>query len=247
MTNNKRILIVAVILGLVTVIALNYYIRSLDTPAMATVPHTDVVVAENTIPEHTRITSEMLGTESIPADAVHPEAITSMDQAVGGISRSEIIRGEQVLTNRVVTEDRRATLSYRVPEGMRAISIPVGEVIGVAGYIAPGDKVDVLISYSIGPEGEEAEEETGDELTTYTVFQNVKVLATGGLTRAKDDEEREVVGTVTVAVEPTQAEVLAYANLQGSFHLTLRSPIDEDLDEEVDYYNRDVFETYKER
>lgn len=238
MTSNKRIIIIAVILGLITVVALNSYIRSLDTPAMATIPHTEVVVAINTIPAHTRITSEMLGTVSIPSEAVHPEALTSLDDAVGGISRVDIIKDEQLLASRVATEDRRASLSYRVPEGMRAISIPVAEVSGVAGYISAGDKVDMLVTYS--------DDEINETTITYTVFQNIIVLATGEFTREVDDEEPQVSTTVTLAVTPEQAEVVAYANRMGAFHLTLRSPLDES-EVNLEFYGTDNFETFTER
>ena len=238
MTSNKRLLVIAIIIGIITVIALNSYIQSLDKPALATIPYTEVVVAENTIPMHTRITGEMLQMASIPSDAVHPEALLSLDEAVGGISRSEIVRDEQVLGSRVATDDRRASLSYRVPEGMRAVAIPVNEVVGVAGYISPGDKVDVLISYD--------DDEINETLTVYTTFQNMLVLATGENTREKDNEERMVVGTVTLAVTPGQAEVFAFANQQGSYYLTLRSPIDE-TEETLDNYSFENFDTYGER
>ena len=245
MQTNKRTLIVAVILGLITVIALNSYIRSLDMPAMASIPHTEVVVAINTIPAHTRITNEMLQTESIPSDAVHPEALLSIGDAAGGISRVDIIKGEQVLASRIATEDRRASLSYRVPEGLRAISIPVNEVVGVAGYISPGDKVDVLVSYII--DDILIEEEEQDEMTlTFTVFQNILVLASGEETRDKDDEESQVVSTVTLAVKPEQAEVLAFATQMGYFHLTLRSPLDE-TEVNLDFYGPPNFDTFRER
>ena len=246
MQTNKRIIIVAVILGLITVIALNSYIRSLDVPAMASIPHTEVVVAVNTIPAHTRITSEMLQTESIPSEVVHPEAILSINDVADGISRVDIIKGEQILASRVATEDQRASLSYRVPEGLRAISIPVNEVVGVAGFISAGDKVDILVNYLID-DIEDIEGEPQDEmLLTFTVFQNVLVLASGEDTREKDDEERQVVSTVTLAVNPEQAEVLAFANQMGNFHLTLRSPLDE-TEVDLDYYGPPNFETFRER
>ncbi len=235
---NKRILIFAIILGLITAAALNFYIKSLDKPALSTVPHTEVIVAKNTIPAHIRITADMLDKLSIPSDAVHPEAITSMDKVVGGISRSEIIRAEQVLSSRVVMDETKATLSYRIPENMRAFTIPIGEVSGVAGFISPSDKVDILISYS--------DENINRELTTYTIFQNMEVLATGDQTQPKDNHERNVVSTLTLLVTPAQAEVLAYSIQNGSFHLTLRSPIDTS-NADVDYFNSSNFNSFRER
>ena len=238
MAANKKIIIIAVILGLITVLALNAYIQSLDEPALASIPHTEVVVAVSTIPAHTRITEDMLGTKSIPSDAVHPEALTSLNDAVGGISRTEIIKDEQVLANRVFTDERRATLSYRVPEGMRAVSIPIGDYTGVAGYISPGDSIDILITF--------ADEEVNEDLTTYTYFQNVKVLATGGETRERDTEEQSVVGTLTLLTTPEQAEALVYININTSLHITLRSPLDEEIIE-LDSYNFENFETFRAR
>ncbi|MGI5927752.1 MAG: Flp pilus assembly protein CpaB [Thermacetogeniaceae bacterium] len=240
MKANKRLLIVAVIIGLITVLALNYYIKDMqsETPAFADVSQSSVVVAKSTIPQHTRITSEMLTTESITEDAVHPEALKEINEAVGGISRSEIVKGEQVLGSRVATEERRASLSYRIPEHLRGISIPVAEVPGVSGYISPGDKVDVMVAYD--------DREINETLTVYTVVQNVLVLAAGEFTQEQDNEERHLVSTVTLGVTPAQAEVLAYANLRGTFHLTLRSPLDEEI-VNLGHYSAENFGSFRER
>ncbi|MGI6308987.1 MAG: Flp pilus assembly protein CpaB [Dethiobacteria bacterium] len=240
MKASKRLLFVAVIFGLITVIALNYYLQSLTSggaPALANAAYTEVVVAKSTIPEHTRITAEMLVVEPIPTDAVHPEAIKNTEEAVGSISRSEIVKGEQLLAARVAAEGR-ASLSYRVPEKRRAISLPVSEVTGVSGYISPGDKVDVLITYS--------DADINSKMTTYTVVQNALVLATGEYTKEQDSEERHLVSTITLAVTPGQAEVLAYALLKGSFHFTLRSPLDEEK-VRLEHYNAENFGTFRER
>ena len=199
---NKKVLLIAVVLGLATAVALNFYIKSLDKPAMVTIPHAEIVVAKSTIPAHTRITADMLDKQSIPSDVLHPEAITSMDKVVGGITRSEIIKGEQVLSSRVVMDETKASLSYRIPENMRAISLPVGEVSGVAGYISPGDRIDIIVTYT--------DEDIVKQTTTYTVFQNLLVLATGEFTKEKDNDERQVVGTLTISVTPEQAELLAW-------------------------------------
>jgi pilus assembly protein CpaB len=216
---SRRLVIVAAVLGLFTAFAVFYYLNTLETAADVAVDRTGVVVAATTIPAHTRITPAMLEVAATPTEAVHPEAVRDLTSVVGGISRAEIVRGEQVLQSRVYTEESRATFSYRVPENMRAIAIPVNEVTGVGGYISAGDKVDVLVTYT--------DEEVNDgQAATYTVLQNVRVLATGELNQEKEDAESVLVETVTLAVTPGQAEVLAYFFLKGSFHLTLRSPAD---------------------
>lgn len=239
MKYSKRLLFISVVLGLITVLALHFYLKGMtsDTPAFSSISQTSVIVAKNTIPEHTRVTEEMLAVESIPAEAVHPEAVKNVADVIGGISRADIIKGEQVLSSRIAAGGR-ASLSYRVPENLRAISLPVSEVTGVSGYISPGDKIDVLVTYS--------DEEINDVMTTYTIIQNALVMATGEFTQEKDDEERQLTSTITLAVTPGQAEVLAYALLMGSFHYTLRSPLDEEI-VELDYYNAENFDTFRER
>ncbi len=219
---SKVLIAAGIVLGLVTAFFLYTYLESLQDEGAETVPHTDVVIADTTIPAHTRISAEMLEVRSMPTDVAHPDSGQDVSLFIGGIARSEIVRGEQVLTSRVHTDDVRATLSYRIPENKRAISIPVGDVTGVAGYITPGDKVDVLLTIQ--------DEDINDgESTTYTLLQMITVLAIGELPREVEDDEARPVSTVTLEVDPEQAEVLAYSNQHGSFHLTLRSPADEEI------------------
>ncbi len=238
MKTNKRILIAAIFFGVITVFAANQYLRSLDKPAMDSIPQTTVVVAKTIIPAHTRILAEMLEVRTISTDGVHPDAMRNLNDVAGGITRTEIITGEQILGHRIITDERNAILAYRIPEGMRAISIPIGDASGVAGYISPGDNIDILISFD--------DKEINDMLTTYTIFQKVKVLATGGETRDRDNEDQGVVNTLTLAVLPEQAEVLAFANMTGNIYVTLRSPLD-DAKLDLDSFSFELFETYKER
>ena len=240
MKAGRRFLIVAIIFGLITVGALNYYLQNFTAagvPDRAGPALTEVVVAKNTIPGHTRITAEMLAVKSIPVEALHPEAIKNKEEAAGSISRTEIIAGEQLLTTRVAAEGR-ASFSYRVPEKLRAISLPANELTGVAGYVSPGDRVDVLVTYSA--------EEINDGVTvTYTVLQNVLVLAAGEFTREQDSEEQHPVSTFTLAVTPGQAEVLVYALQKGAFHFTLRSPLDGEK-VPLEHYSVENFGTFRE-
>lgn len=236
---SKVLLVFGILLGLVTAFFLYNYLDTMQDPVSAAVPHSDVVVAASTIPAHTRISAEMLEVRSVPVDMIHPEAGDDISLFVGGIARSEIVRGEQILASRVYTEEMRATLSYRIPENMRAVSIPVNEVTGVAGYIAPGDKVDVLLTI-------EDENINEGALTTYTLFQYITVLAIGELPREVEDDESRLVNTVTLEVTPEQAEVLAYSYQKGSFHLVLRSPADEEIIP-LDAYGTTNFEDFRVR
>ncbi len=242
---SKPLLIAAILFGLAAAFGIYYYLDNAGEPVEARVPRQEVVVANTTIPAHTRITGDMLEVVSISADAVHPEAASNTEGLVGGVSRTEIVRGEQVLSSRVYTEESRATFSYRIPESMRAVSIPVNEVTGVAGYLSPGDKVDVLVTYSEEVADDDEEDGGGGDIT-YTVFQNIQVLAVGEHPREMDDDESHLVNTATLKVTPEQAEVLAYAYLNGSYHLSLRSPVDDEV-LSLDAYGARNFDNFRER
>lgn len=233
---NKRILLIGVILGLITVFFLNKYIQTLNKveDVGTTSSYSQVVVAQTSIPAHIRITEDMVKLASIPTDGIHPDAVTDLDKVIGSISKAEIINEEQVLLGRIVVEDINENLSYRIPENMRAITIPVNEVTGVANYISVGDNIDILVTYDI--EGSK----------TYTQIQNIEVLELGSLKKPTEAEVIEQPNTITILVSPEQAEVIAFATINGSFHLTLRSPIDINKIE-LDHYGFDNFESFRMR
>ena len=239
MKPQKKILVFAVVIGLLTVIGLSYYIKSLQTTEKVEIPYSKVVVANNVIPANVVVTAEMVTMKSIPSESVHPEAIRSLDKLVGKISKSEIVSGEQILSSRIVVDVNKATLAYRVPMNMRAIAIPNTEVTGVAGRINVGDKIDLLVTY--------AKEDINKYSTTYTQLQNVEVAAIGNTVVPADDKQKGVPTSITLFVKPAQAEVIAYALANGSIYLTLRNPIDTAKVTDLKFYNSTNFSTYNER
>lgn len=233
---NKKVLIFAVIIGLITVFVLSYYLRSTSTTAIAPqISYTKVVVANNIIPANTKITAEMVTLKSIPSESAHPEAFTSTDKVVGKTTSSEIVKGEQLLSSRIVSDTSKSTLAYRVPEGMRAVTIPSSEITGVAGYINTGDKIDILITYN--------KKEINKVPTTYTTLQNIEVAEVGNAVRSAEDKQKSLPASLTVFVKPAQAEVLVYAISNGSLFLTLRNPVDKST-MNASYYNSDNFASY---
>jgi pilus assembly protein CpaB len=106
-----------------------------------------------------------------------------------------------------------------IPEGMRAVSVRVNEVIGVAGYVLPGNRVDILATAS--PTDAHA------DTTTKVILSNVQVVTAG--TRMEQDQEKGKpmqVTVVTLLVYPDQAERLALASTEGKIQLALRNPLD---------------------
>lgn len=236
MKPKKKVLIISVMLGLVTVFFLSYYINSIAKETIA--PQAQVVVAYNTIPAHVKITADMVKLNSVAADSIHPEAITSLDEVIGAVSKTEIIKDEQVMFSRVVTDGAGENLSYRIPENMRAITIPVSEISGVAGNIIIGDKIDILVTYE--------DPKINPDPTTYTQFQNIEVLSLGSATLTEEENSTTLPSSITLLVNPAQAEVLAYSTLKGSFHFTLRNPADSSK-KSLTYFNSSNFASFKER
>ena len=110
-----------------------------------------------------------------------------------------------------------STLAALIPENKRAVTIRVNDVIGVAGFLLPGNKVDILstVKYS----------ETS--ASTSTVLKDIKVLAVDQTARTKDNKPI-IVRAVTLEVTPRQAEKLLTARSKGEIQLTLRNPHEEE-------------------
>lgn len=235
---NKKILIFAILIGLLTVLGLNYYMNNLSSVQANKISYSKVAIATNTIPVNVKITADMVTLKSIPTESVHPEAITSLDKVIGKTSNSGIVKGEQILTSRIVVDAEKANLAYRVPENMRAISIPTSEISGVGGFINVGDKIDILATYK--------DTNVNPVSTTYTQLQNIKVLAVGNVKQSAADKQSALPASITVLVKPAQAEVLVYALSHGTLHFTLRNPTDS-AKVDLDFYNSTNFGSYEER
>jgi pilus assembly protein CpaB len=104
-----------------------------------------------------------------------------------------------------------------IPPGMRAVSVRVNEVIGVAGFVVPGTRVDVLLTGN--PSG------SNDQQTT-TVLENVAVIATGQKLERNTAGEPQVTPVITLLVSPDDAQKLTLATTQGKIQLALRNPLD---------------------
>ena len=237
MKSKKRIGIITVFLALLTTGLVYIYLNQVTATSKENqVEMTNVVVALSTIPAHVKVTAEMLEIKEIPVEAAHPDAFTSIEEVIGGITNTELIGGEQVLEERVVLVASDSPLAYRIPENMRAITVPTTEIDSIGGYIMPGDKLDILVSYTPS-EGTQV---------VYTQLQNIEILEKGPYTTIADEQQTGVPTSLTLLVTPAQAEVIAYATLNGSFHFTLRNPVDTGKQDDPSY-GTDNFDSWKER
>lgn len=179
-----------------------------------------VVVASMDLPFGTKIESRHLATIPMLPGSVPSGAFGEQKQVEGKVTRAAILQGEILLEGRFADQGSGSTLAAVVEKNMRAVSVRVDDVVGVAGFLLPGNRVDILGTRDL----------SNREAHSETILQNVRVLAVDQ-TASTDKNEPVVVRAVTLEVTPEQAEVLVKWKEQGSIQLTLRNPGDESVQE----------------
>lgn len=186
------------------------------TPADPVQP---VVVAAMEIPFGTKVEARHLKTITLPTSASLGDHYEKPDQVVGLIALQKIIAGEILLKERFADRNAGSTLAAIVKPDMRAVTVRVDDVIGVAGFLMPGNHVDVV-----------AARVDNGRADTHTVLHNLNVLAVDQ-TAAQDKDQPVVVRAVTLEVTPKQAEILVKAREEGRIQLTLRNPLEKSPDD----------------
>jgi pilus assembly protein CpaB len=185
---------------------------------------TPVVVAAREIPLGTLITADHVRVVQWPVSSPVRGALTRLDEAVNRGAVMPLALNEPLTEAKVAALGVGAGLPPTITPGMRAISIKVNEVVGVAGFVVPGSRVDVLVTI------EPPDQQSGRrESITRIVTSNVQVLTAG--TRIDQDtalaEGKPIAASVvTLLVSPEDAERLALAQNEGRITLTLRNPLD---------------------
>jgi pilus assembly protein CpaB len=182
------------------------------------VPMATVIAADIAVPFGTKVSERHLKTLTMPAEFVPPGSFSSIEDVLGRVTVQPVVAGEILMRERFSEFGDGSTLAALVSEKMRAVTVRVDDVIGVAGFLLPGNRVDVLA----------ARLDTGRRATAETILRDVKVLAVDQ-TAATEKNEPVIVRAVTLEVNPAQAEVLVKAKEEGSIQLTLRNPLDDEL------------------
>ena len=155
-----------------------------------------------------------------PADAVPAGFSESPSEVVGRGVITPIATNEALLASKLAREEAGGGLPIIIPDGMRAMSVSVNEVIGVAGFVLPGTYVDVLVTAQ-RPGG-------GDQRETQVVLQDVQVLSAGQTIQQAPDGQPQSVSVVTLLVTPEESERLTLAADYGQLQLALRNTLDRD-------------------
>lgn len=234
---NKRVMVFAVILALLTSFLVYIYIKKATTKPEV-VEYINVYVAAKTLPARHKITENDLKQVKVTREYLNSNAVLNKADIVGKRLKDSVIEGEQILRDRLVNEDN-LTLAYKVPEGKRAVSINVNERVSVSNMIRPGDRVDVLASFDREEQEEESSVKVYPRVTT-TLIQNVEVLAMGQDMTIKADKIAEPPKTVTLAVSPEDAEKLVYASEYAVICLALRRVDDSEIEKSNGTLREDV-------
>ena len=214
------LLIAAVVAVVAGGIAYLYLTGSSSTRGghVATVP---VVVAAEDLTFGTRLEAKHLRVADFPTSAVPQGAYASPDSILKQTTKVFVVNGEPLLASKLSSIG--GGLSVRIPESMRASSIDVNIVSGVSGFVLPGDRVDVLCTM------ENAPGQPQGVAIVKTILQNIEVVAAGVKTQSSKGGEPITVQTVTLIIDPKQAEDLTLGMHEGRIHLILRNPVDSEI------------------
>jgi pilus assembly protein CpaB len=149
-----------------------------------------------------------------------PQTLLRREDAVGRGVVAAIYEDEPMVDSRLAPKGGGAGLAAMIPKGMRAVAVRVNEVVGVAGFVLPGMRVDVLIS------GNAPGQQNTLGTQTKTVLQNILVLSAGQNIQTDAEGKPVTVPVVNLGVTPEQAEVLSLASNDTRIQLVLRNPLD---------------------
>jgi pilus assembly protein CpaB len=179
-----------------------------------------VIVAAVNLQLGAELRPEDLRIVAWPANAVPAAAFGSADQVVGRGLIQSVVENEPILPGKLAPKEAGAGLPPVIPAGMRALSVRVNDVVGVAGYVLPGTRVDVVAT--VNPTQQQP------DVTSKVILTNVLVLAAGTkIERDTEEGKPMAVSVVTLLVDPIEAERLTLASTEGKIQLALRNPLDQ--------------------
>jgi pilus assembly protein CpaB len=205
-------LIMAAFVGVLAVIVVDQYTTASIKAYIK--PTGEVVIATADIPAGTALNSKVMKTARWPRDLIPSQAAGSAPELEGRAVKTEISKGEPIMLTKLAPRGSAAGLSGLVSPGKRAFSVRVDDVSGVAGFVNPGDLVDVLVDLLIP---------SSQEHFSKTILQNIRVLTAGQFWEQRGDLKPTAVSTVTLVLTPEEGELLNLACSQGKIRLVLRN------------------------
>jgi len=214
------VLVLALTAGGVLALGTYNYVQRSPVQA-ASLPTKQVVVAAADMDIGAEVRREDLRVIEWPANSIPANAISNPDEIIGRGLVMPVIQNEPILPMKLASKEAGSGLPPVIPPGQRAVSVRVNEVIGVAGYVTPGTRVDVVATVS--------PTQNQQDMTSKVILTDVAVLAAG--TKIERDAEKDkpvAVNVVTLLVSPDESERLTLAANEGKIQLALRNPLDKE-------------------
>ena len=183
-----------------------------------------IVVAGKVMQLGTRLDATNLQVISWPSDEPIAGTFSRIEDCMGRAVLTNVTVNEPILESKLAPKEAGAGLPATIPEGMRALSVAVNDVVGVAGFVIPGTMVDVLVTGALP-----GKNSGNDDDITRTILENIRVLAAGQKVEQDRDGKPQTVPVVTLLVTPEDAGKLTMASTQGKIQLALRNTIDSKL------------------
>jgi pilus assembly protein CpaB len=223
--NRNRMLIgltVAVVVGLF--LSTYVYRAFKNASAVKPVIAQHIVVAAIPLQLGTRVDANNLRLIPWPSDEPVSGMFTRIEDCANRALITPVAENEPILESKLAATQSGAGLPATIPEGMRALSVAVNEVVGVAGFVIPGTMVDVLVTGNVAGAGRGSSENI-----TRTILENVKVLAAGQKIEQDREGKPQTVPVITLLVTPDDAARLTMASTEGKIQLALRNTVDTKL------------------
>jgi pilus assembly protein CpaB len=206
--------------------------RSSSAKKVESTDQKDVVVSTRPLGVGWMIKPADVKIQKVPADAFPKGAFNKVEDVLDRPVISNVLLDEPILDGRLAQKGSGLGLAPTIPVGMRAVTVRVNDVAGVAGFVLPGMKVDVLVT---------GHPPNGDSTMTTTCLQNMLVLS-AGTTMTPDSRGQTIQApTVTLLVDPEQAETLTLANSEGRIQLVLRNSSDQTIEKTAGRYVSELY------
>ena len=238
--NKARILIVllvAVVVGGLLSYGVYQILQRQPQVVSSSPPKKQMAVAQNSLTMGSLVKNEDIG--FVPWPGTDQPPVGYFEKKTGLVGRAVLqpmVRNEPFLEGKLAPKEAGAGLPPIIPKGLRALSIRANEIIGVAGYVLPGTRVDVVLTAT--PRG-------ALEPVTKIVLQNVEVVSAAQVIQEDPEGKPKTVTHVTVLVKPDDAEKLTIASSLGQFQLALRNPLDLDKAETKGIQMTQLYPNYR--
>lgn len=208
-------LLLAGVFGLTASLA---WVNGQSRPAPAMEKSVHALVAKKDIAPATRLSSEQVQLSPWSQAHLPKGAFASLAELDGRVAAYPLVEGELVLEKKLAPKGTLPGLTALLPDTKRAMTVKVDEASGVAGFVAPDNRVDVLVTIDKG--------EYHSNPLSRVLLQNLRVLGTGQRIESRPGDKPQVVPTVTLEVSPEEGERLALASQEGRISLVLRGQED---------------------